>query len=195
MRSVKMMRANLRNGVRQCSIEGCVKPTRPYTLLCSMHYLRKWRHGSPRVRKTSENYNHPLRPRWWAMVERCTKPYSPSWRNYGGRGIKVCKRWLKFENFLRDMVGFAPGMSLDRVDNCGDYRPENVRWATRSQQASNTRKTRWITHNGQRLPLREWAKICGIQGKTLWSRIYQCGWSVERALTEPLRTWPSKVSA
>ena len=78
---------------------------------------------------------------WHSMIQRCTNPKNPGWKNYGGRGIKVCSRWLDFVNFLAD-VGRKPSPkhSLDRFpNNDGNYEPGNVRWATKSQQQSNQR--------------------------------------------------------
>lgn len=85
-----------------------------------------------------------LRRKLWAMKNRCTNPKHESWPNYGGRGISVCERWTGpdgFYNFVRD-VGMPPDytMSLDRVDNDGDYEPGNVRWATQTQQIRNRRR-------------------------------------------------------
>ena len=100
---------------------------------------------------------------WHHMKSRCNKPSEKSYMNYGGRGIKVCDRWQDekrgFVNFIED-IGMKPSKeyTLDRIDNNGNYEPSNCRWATRKEQARNTRQNKYITHAGKTLVVAEWAE-------------------------------------
>lgn len=121
---------------------------------------------------------------WAQMRRRCRNPKSRSFHYYGGRGIAVCERWGKFENFLADM-GERPSArhSLDRIDSNGNYEAGNCRWATDLEQNRNRSITRRISFNGQTKTLKEWADETGIAYKTLHQRI-RCGWLIERALQQ-----------
>lgn len=119
---------------------------------------------------------------WLGMVQRCRNPNSSAYRHYGGRGIEVCARWAdSFEAFAGDMGERPEGCCIERIDNDGNYCPENCRWATRKEQSSNTRRTRHLTADGETHTLTEWAEILGIFVGTLRWRIKQ--WGTERAIT------------
>jgi hypothetical protein len=124
------------------------------------------------------------------MTARCYQPKCKEFRLYGARGITVCERWKGyhgFENFCADMGERPSGTSLDRIDNDGQYSPENCRWATQRQQARNSRKNRLLTLGDRTACIAEWAEITGISQYTIRQRVAKLGWSDERALTEGVR--------
>ncbi|MCK5601423.1 hypothetical protein KAR91_06135 [Candidatus Pacearchaeota archaeon] len=122
---------------------------------------------------------------WVAMLQRCNNPKGPAYHNYGGRGIKVCDRWLKFENFLCDMGERPEGMSIEREDNDKGYELGNCKWATVKEQSRNRRTNRRLTYNGETKTVVEWSETVGISAGIIGSRLY-AGWTIERALTEPV---------
>ena len=120
---------------------------------------------------------------WIGMKQRCTNSRNAEFHRYGGRGISVCDRWLNsFENFIKDMGNKPEGMSLDRIDTNGNYCPENCRWATDVQQNNNTRKNRFITHEGQTLSYTQWSKQLGGNPNLVYLRI-RGGWDDVSAVT------------
>lgn len=119
------------------------------------------------------------------MLQRCTNPKKREWPRYGGRGITVCERWLVFENFLADMGERPAGMTLDRVNNDGPYSPDNCEWRSQLEQARNMSRNRILTHQGRSMCLAQWAEELGIAQGTLSARLGY-GWSVDRALAEPV---------
>lgn len=124
---------------------------------------------------------------WLGMRSRCGHHYDKAFERYGGRGIKVCERWRVFENFLADMGPRPPGTSLDRIDVNGNYEPGNCRWATVFQQQRNTRRTRYLTVDGVKRSLAEWAEVTGISRITIQARLRH-GWTEKEAVeTPPLR--------
>ena len=118
---------------------------------------------------------------WSSMLARCRTKTHEAYKDYGGRGIAVCSRWLEFENFLADMGERPKGLSIERIDNDGNYEPSNCKWATRKEQGINQRSNHNITYNGQTHCVSEWARILGISRVTLSSRLRR-GWPVKRAL-------------
>lgn len=138
------------------------------------------RHGHATTDSKTPTYNS-----WIAMRSRCYNVNQTTYHYYGGRGITICERWAKFEHFLEDMGERPEGTSIDRIDNDGDYEPGNCRWATRSQQAQNSRQSLAVTFNGETRNLREWARLLGMNRHTLRSRLLKAGWSVEKAMTTP----------
>jgi len=124
---------------------------------------------------------------WRAMKQRCQNSSCRAYQNYGGRGISICERWKKYENFLADM-GSRPGphYSLDRIDNNGNYEPKNCRWATRKEQGNNRRTTKLICYLGKTMSLKEAAAIAGLDHRVVYKRI-EFGWSALKAITTPAR--------
>lgn len=121
---------------------------------------------------------------WGGMKGRCADKKQKS---HGGRGIKVCERWMTFENFLADM-GPRPSdqHQIDRINNNGNYEPGNCRWATRSEQMRNTRGNRVLEFRGEVRTVAEWVVITGIPCRTLRGRLW-LGWPIEKALTTPVK--------
>lgn len=124
---------------------------------------------------------------WQTMKARCLNPNHDAYKHYGGRGIRICERWLgSFENFFEDMQE-RPSLqqTLERRDNGGDYTPENCYWATRSEQGNNTRANRIIEFQGRKQTMTQWGREVEIPAAIIGQRISRDGWSVERALTTP----------
>ncbi len=124
---------------------------------------------------------------WRGMIDRCGNAGMDAYRNYGGRGIKVCDRWLgSFELFLEDM-GKRPSEkhSIDRKNNNGDYEPGNCRWATPKEQCRNTRVNYLVEHNGETRCIAEWSELHGLKPSVLYHRLVKLGWTFEQAVSYP----------
>lgn len=124
---------------------------------------------------------------WCSMNARCNNPNHHAYGIYGGRGIKICARWKSFELFLADM-GPRPSLeySLDRINNDGDYEPDNCRWATQLEQRLNNSGIRLVTINGKTQRLIDWARESGFPYYVLFKRL-EAGWEPIRAITQPRR--------
>ncbi len=131
--------ANLRQGLTQSC--GCLKVE------------KQTKHGMS---------NTPMHHVWIVMRFRCENQSDRNYHRYGGRGIKVCDRWSDFTKFLSDMGPCPPKMTLDRINNDGDYEPSNCRWATRMEQSNNTRRNRFVAHQGKTLTVSQWARELNV---------------------------------
>lgn len=124
---------------------------------------------------------------WSSMIQRCTNPSDKGFPHYGGRGITVCERWLNsFDAFCDDMGPRPSGRhSLNRIDNNGNYCPENCEWATPVVQARNTRRNLWVECRGEKKLVQDWADLSGINRTTILMRL-KAGWSAEDAIFSPV---------
>lgn len=132
------------------------------------------------------------------IKSRCYNPHRHNYSRYGGRGIKVCDEWLGVNGYANfrawayscgyDDTAPKGECTLDRIDNDGDYCPENCKWSTNKEQANNRRSSRKLTYNGETHTLAQWGEITGIKADTIQSRIDYHGWNTEEALTIPTGT-------
>ena len=123
---------------------------------------------------------------WMSMKQRCADANCKSYKDYGGRGIKVCDEWVNDFQAFYDWAmanGYRDNLSIDRIDVNGDYEPDNCRWVTRKTQNNNSRKNRYYSYNGETHTIAEWSEIMGIGYSALYARIER-GWTIERALTQ-----------
>lgn len=138
------------------------------------------RHGHERGGVQSATYKA-----WASMKMRCLNQNTRNYERYGGRGIKVCERWMKSDNFLLDMGECPPRLTIERIDNNGNYEPDNCKWATRIEQQNNTSRTRILEYEGMKVTIHRLMELFNIRRKLLESRLNR-GWSVERAIKTPL---------
>jgi len=128
---------------------------------------------------------------WCRMRSRCRAQTDQSYERYGARGIAVCAGWEDFRVFERWALanGYDDRLSIDRVDNDGDYTPSNCRWATAKQQARNRRSNITVAYQGKTATLAEHAEDLGFSYKRARVRISDLGWSPEKAIETPIRPW------
>ncbi len=158
-----------RGGTRSC---GCLQRERASEILT--------KHGHTGISGNKELYSL-----WKTMIRRCYDKKSCQFHNYGGRGISVCEPWLNsFEQFMLDMGDRPHRYQIDRIDNNGNYEPENCRWVTCKENARNTRWNHNITAFGETLCLTEWSERSGLTSAGINKRL-SAGWSAEDAVSVP----------
>lgn len=123
---------------------------------------------------------------WIRIWRRCTDTKAKQFKDYGGRGIRVCDRWKQFDAFFSDMGERpSPQHEIDRIDNDGNYEPSNCRWATKHVQSRNKRSNRIITIGGVSRTVSDWAEINGISRATIFTRLF-AGWPEVEAVVTPV---------
>lgn len=138
-------------------------------------------------------YKTALHSVWNNMKGRCYRKTDHNYRNYGNRGIEICDEWKDkdngFKNFYNWAIknGYKKGLSIDRIDNNGNYSPENCRWADMKTQNNNQRSTVRIKYNGIEKTLEEWSKIVKIPKRTIYKRIKEQNWDIESAFNKPVQ--------
>lgn len=150
--------------------------------------MSQFKSGTEHIRYKHGMSHSRLHNIWSNMKTRCfTKSYY-LYELYGGRGITVCEEWKNdFLSFYTWSMshGYSENLTLDRIDNNGNYSPENCRWTTMKEQASNRRSNHLLTLNGETKTISEWSKVVGIERRTIQRRL-KLGWTVEKALTTPV---------
>lgn len=160
---------NLRNGsIKSC---GCLQ-----------------REAVGNIKRTHGMYNTKLYHVWQAMKSRCFNPKNKRFKDYGFRGITVADTWMDFEKFYEwaKQSGYKEGLSIDRINNNGNYEPSNCRWATSGEQAINKRNNIKIKFRGTEKTLSEWCADFGLKYGTAKSRILR-GWDIETAFLKPIQ--------
>jgi hypothetical protein len=139
---------------------------------------------------------HRLRKILIGMRQRCNNPHNKYYCNYGERGIKVCDEWMGIngaDNFCEWALsnGYSPNLTIDRIDNDGDYSPENCRWVNRTEQMSNTRRNVYFDYYGEKLTASQIARLRNCDAKTLLWRL-QNGWELEKAINTPKKQYKKR---
>jgi hypothetical protein len=148
----------------------------------------KIKHGHARDGHISVEYTS-----WKNAKHRCCISTHPAYDDYGGRGIKMCLRWMdSFASFIEDMGKCPDGFWLERVNNDGDYCPGNCIWTTPRKQSWNRRNGHLVTFQGKTKCISAWAYELGMPQCRLRDRILKLGWSIEKAITQPVELNPNR---
>ena len=165
-------------------------------LIVSANYLRTKHRTSCGCKRKYDNRTHGESGKgrhrlyiiWGNMLQRCYNKNNTGFRLYGARGIGICESWKKYTKFKEWAMtnGYDEGLSIDRIDNNGNYEPSNCRWVTHKEQMNNIRTNHNITFNGVTKSTSEWGEIYNISTNQIKYRIKQ-GWAIEDVFTKPLR--------
>lgn len=185
--------------MRLCSVEGCDSPIKGHSL-CDKHLRKLRKYGNPLAGKVHDGFTK-LHPResnsWHCMKQRCINRNAAGYKNYGGRGISICDRWLDknngFRNFYQDMGERPAGTSLDRIDSNKGYYPENCRWADNKTQGANRRGTSIISYMGEEHTLKEWSVKLGLNYGMLVMRHSRYKWTGDKLFSEPRKYSKIKI--
>lgn len=167
---------NLRNGnSKSC---GCLNRE-------NLHSGMRTTHGDRRTR---------LYRIWCNMLDRCNNIHASRFPNYAGRGISVCQEWHEYTSFKDWAIrnGYRDDLSIDRIDVNGNYEPCNCRWATKEIQDNNKRRSHFLLFKGKKMTISQWSSEVGIPASVIENRINRLGWSVDKALTQPMRELPRR---
>lgn len=160
---------------RECNVPALIRGN-PQSCGCSQRRSRT-SHGLAK--------GHPLYDAWHNMKRRCFNPKTYAFHRYGGRYITICDEWIKdFSSFYNWAIlnGWKKGLQIDRIDNNGNYCPENCRFVTSKQNGCNREHNIYIEHNGKKMMIKDWAKETGINWMTIYSR-YRKGMPIETVLS------------
>lgn len=132
-------------------------------------------------------HRSPLYHRWNNIIRRCTDPKNLAYKNYGARGITVCKEWHNFKEFEKWAFanGYKKGLTIDRIDNSKGYFPENCRFTDIITQANNRRSNILFTYKGKTKDLQQWCNELGLNYKLVHNRIHKLKWDFEKAISVP----------
>ena len=146
---------------------------------CSLRGWKKTNHGLTDTR---------IGRIWTAIKSRCQNSKNKSYKNYGGRGITICNEWMNLLNFHNWAVenGYDDSLTIDRIDNNGNYEPSNCRWATSKEQSRNKRNSCFYFFDGKNATISEWSEIVGLPATCIDQRIRVLKWSFEKAITTPI---------
>lgn len=147
------------------------------------------RERASEVRKTHGQWKTPLYKVWNSMRQRCENPNVKTYRLYGAEGKTVCEEWQTFEGFYLWAIktGYQDGLTIERKDSTKGYSPENCKWATKKEQANNTRRNHYMTYHGKTQTLTQWSEELHIPIATIYWRLNR-GWNTEKILSTPVKS-------